>query len=327
MQSEFLVAVPDDVLRLRLSPPPPGVEIITWDIEDDPVGVAFDLLVLPYMMSPSKLIALNQQHARIVQAQTLGYDGVAEFLPQGTVFCNAVDVHEASTAELTLALVLASLRGLPEFFGAQSSGHWAHARQPGLSGRSVLLIGVGGVGAEIEKRLAPFDVLLTRVARTAREDERGLVLSMKSLQEELGRADVVIVAVPLSKETTHLVSSDFVGKMKPGALLVNVSRGAVVDTDAIVGALREGKISAALDVTDPEPLPPEHPLWTCPNIILTPHVGGHTGAMDARIDRLIETQIRNLLNGAEPKNVVLGPTTKHGHLRPVRNEPRSGAPN
>jgi phosphoglycerate dehydrogenase-like enzyme len=257
------------------------------------------------MMPPSKLVALKEQRARVVQAQTLGYDGVAGFLREGTVFCNAVDVHEASTAELTLALVLASLRGLPDLLSAQASGDWAHAQYPGLAGRRILLIGVGGVGAEIEKRLTPFDVLLTRMARTAREDDRGSVLGMESLSVALGETDVVILAVPLGPETKHLVSTDFIGAMKAGALLVNVSRGAVVDTDALVVALNRGAISAALDVTDPEPLPPDHPLWATPNTIVTPHVGGHTGAMGGRIERLIKHQIDRLLSGEELLNIVL----------------------
>jgi len=309
MLSELLVALPDEGLRERLSSPPQGVELTTWHIDDDPVGATFDLLVLPYMMPPSKLAALHRQPARVVQAQTLGYDGVVDFLPEGTIFCNAVNVHEASTAELTLTLMLASLRGLPQLLNAQASATWAHAQYPGLAGRTVLLIGVGGVGGEIERRLAPFDVSLRRMGRTAREDERGPVLGMESLTDELPKADIVIVAVPLGPETRKLVSTGFISAMKPGALLLNVSRGAVVDTDALVTALTRGAISAALDVTEPEPLPPDHPLWRTPNTILTPHVGGHTGAMSGRVDRLLMGQIRRLLNGEEPMNAVLGVST------------------
>jgi len=166
---------------------------------------------------------------------------------------------------------------------------------------------VGGVGTEIQKRLAPFDVELTRVGRSARTDSDGEIHGFDELPVLLPAADVVILAVPLTDDTRHLVDAAFLSATKHGALIVNVSRGPVVDTDALLTALEAEHVTAALDVTDPEPLPADHPLWRAPGVLITPHLGGHTGAMAGRVDRLVNEQIRRMLAGEPPQNVVLGP--------------------
>ena len=204
-----------------------------------------------------------------------------------------------------LALTLASLRGLPELFAAQSQRRWQHAQFPGLAGRKVLLIGTGGVGRQIQKRLLAFEVDLIRIARNPRDDESGHIHDLESLSLLLPTAEVVVLAIPLTAETRGLVSPDFLARMKVGSLLVNVSRGSVIDTDALTEAVARGRVRAALDVTEPEPLPACHRLWTLPGVIITPHVGGHTGAMAGRIDRLINKQIRLAQAGLPPVNVVL----------------------
>jgi len=301
----LVVAVPDADMRDRLSPPPPGVEIRVWALGDAPIDAPFDLLVLPYMIGAPALSGLAGQRATVVQAQMLGYDGVADHLPAGHAYCNAVDVHEAATGELALALILASQRGLPNFVTAATRGEWAHARYPGLALSRVLVLGTGGVGRQVAERLAPFDVELTRIARSAREDDLGTVHGWSELDSLLPQADIVVLAVPLDDSTRGLVDDDFLGRMAPGALLVNVARGPVVDTDALTRAIESGRIRAAMDVTDPEPLPADHPLWTLPGVLISPHVGGDVGSMSRRMDRLVREQIDLLLAGDEPKNVVL----------------------
>ena len=301
----LVVAVPDTDMRDRLSPPPPEVELVVWALGDAPVDTSFDLLVLPYMIPAPALGGLAGQSATVVQAQMLGYDGVADHLPTGHVYCNAVDVHEAATGELALALILASQRGIPEFVDAATRGEWAHERYPGLALSRVLLLGTGGVGQQIARRLAPFDVELTRIARTARQDEFGAVHGWDDLNAVLPQADIVVLAVPLDDSTRGLVDDDFLGRMAPGSLLVNVARGPVVNTDALTRAVATGRIRAAMDVTDPEPLPADHPLWTSPGVLISPHVGGDVGSMSRRMDRLVREQIDLLLAGEAPKNVVL----------------------
>lgn len=260
-----------------------------------------DLLVLPYMIPAADLAQLAGMAVAIVQAQTLGYDGVAAHLPAGIAYCNAIDVHEASTAELAVGLMLACQRGIPAAVRAAGRHKWEHRRRPGLAGSRVLLVGVGGVGGEIVRRLGPFDVELVLVGRTPREGVHGV----DALQNLLPQADIVVIAVPLGDATRGLVDARFLTAMRDGALLVNVSRGEIVDTAALAAQLRSGRLRAALDVTDPEPLPHRHPLWDLADVI-TPHVGGDTDAMDDRVDRVILEQVRRLRTGERPLNLVYG---------------------
>jgi phosphoglycerate dehydrogenase-like enzyme len=302
----LLVAVPDRAMLDRLGEQTDGVELTVWALGSPPTDRAFDLLVLPYMIVPAALSGLEGQAVSVVQAQMLGFDGVADHLPRGLVYCNAVDVHEAATAELALALILASQRGLPDFVRAAGSGTWAHERYPGLAMQRVLVLGAGGVGNEVARRLAPFDVELVRMARTARTDELGRVHGWDELDTLLPAADVVVLAVPLSDATRGLVDDAFLGRMARDALLVNVARGPVVDTDALTRAVAAGLVRAAVDVTDPEPLPPRHPLWNLPGALISPHVGGDVGSMSRRMDRLVREQIALLSAGEPPKNIVVG---------------------
>ena len=263
------------------------------------------MAVVPYMSPLSLLRALAGTTVSVVQSQSIGYDGVADLLPAGVTYCNAAGVHEASTAELAVALTLASLRGLPAFTTAQAERRWAHERFDSLADKRVLVIGQGGIGRAAAERFRPFDVDLVRVATTARTDEDGAVHAVSELATLLPESDVVLLAVPLNPATTRMVDDHFLAAMKPGALLVNVSRGAVVDTDALVAHARDGRVMAALDVTDPEPLPPDHPLWSIPGILITPHVGGDSTAMAPRMERLIHNQVTRLVRGDEPLNAVL----------------------
>lgn len=301
------VAVPTEEHRARLVPQLEDARLGDVHLEIWAPGSArplrgpVDLLLLPYMIPAGDLRHLAGLPIGVVQSQTLGYDGVGEHLPEGLVYCNAVDVHEGSTAELVLALVLGMLRGLPDAVRDAARSEWNHRRHPGLAGRRVLLLGAGGVGREIIRRLAPFDVELDVVARTPRDG----VLGPERLPGLLAAAEVVIVAVPLSPETRGMVGAGFLASMRDGALLVNVSRGPVVDTDALVAEVRSGRLRAALDVTDPEPLPPGHPLWSLPGALITPHLGGDTAAMDARVDRIVREQVRRLGAGEPPLNPVL----------------------
>ena len=302
----ILVAVPDRAMLERLGPQPAGVELTVWALGSEPLDRRFDLLVLPYMIAPAELAGLAGQAVSVVQSQMLGFDGVEHHLPPALAYCNAVGVHEAATAELALALMLASQRGLPDFVRAAGSGSWAHVRYPGLTMQRVLVLGAGGVGREVARRLQPFDVDLVRVARTARTDDTGPVHSWDELDGLLPTAHAVVLAVPLDDATRGLVDDAFLGRMMPGALLVNVARGAVVDTDALTRAVADGRVRAAIDVTDPEPLPPQHPLWRLPGALVSPHVGGDIGSMNLRIDRLVREQIDLLRTGQPPKNVVVG---------------------
>jgi phosphoglycerate dehydrogenase-like enzyme len=304
---DVTLSVPDDALLAALKPLPSGVWGTVWDLTDEPPEAPIDLVVTPYMGDAVKrLPRLAAAQPRLVQSQMLGYDGVADRLPPGIVFANAVGVHESSTGELALALILAALRGLPAFVREATQGRWPTAfTGTSLADRTVLVLGAGGVGRAVAARLAPFEAEVVRVARTARTDEDGRVHGLDRLPRLLPQADVVVLAVPLDASTRGLVDAAFLDAMKDGALLVNVSRGAVVDTEALTAAVRFGGVRAALDVTDPEPLPPGHPLLASPHVLISPHVGGNSTAMRPRVAALVREQVERLRDGREPLHVVL----------------------
>lgn len=253
----------------------------------------FDLRPLELMRGMPKL--------RVVQTLTAGYEHVLPYLPEGVTLCNAGRLHDTSTAELAVTLMLASLRGVPDFVRGQDAGQWRHRRWESLADRTVLIVGYGGIGAAVERRLAGFEAAVLRVARRPRSGVAGLA----ELPELLPRADVVVICVPLSDQTRGMVDAGFLARMRDGALLVNVARGGVVDTGALVSEVVSGRLRAALDVTDPEPPPPGHPLWTAPGVLLSPHVGGDSTAFLPRAHRLIVDQLSRFAAG-EPLNHVIG---------------------
>jgi phosphoglycerate dehydrogenase-like enzyme len=298
------VTVPDPTLRDRLADR--EIDVHTWDMaaaSDAPDG-PLDLVVMPFMAPASTLAVLDGLPVRAVQSQALGYDHVAEVLPSGVAFANAVGVHEAATAEHAVALVLAAQRDLPGFLAEQETGGWDQRFTPGLAGRTVVVVGVGGVGEEIRRRLVPFDVDVVRVASRARTDAIGPVHAAAELTDLVPAADVLVLAVPLTPATRHLVGEQLLTVMRPGTLVVNVGRGPVVDTDALLHAVRAHRVRAALDVVDPEPLPDDHPLRSAPGVLLTPHVAGRTTTMTDRIVALLRTQVAHLAAGEPLEHLV-----------------------
>lgn len=304
MTARLRVCLPDQRLVDALAPMD-GVEFVRWDLTGPAPEGRFDLLVPAYMGKPASLAALEGVDVGLVQSQSIGYDGVESVLPAGVTFANAAGVHETSTAELAVGMMVASQRGIPDFVRNQESGTWDNSQRPSLADRRVLLVGYGGVGKAIEARLLPFETEVTRMASRAREDGRGTIYGIDSLFEQLPLHEIVVVSVPLTEQTEKLVDAKFLAAMPEGALLVNVARGPVADTDALLAETASGRLRAALDVTDPEPLPADHPLWTTPGVLITPHVGGASSAMFPRMVRLLRKQIGLLLEGRDPVNVVL----------------------
>lgn len=309
MSRPLTVSVPDETLADALRGIA-GVDLVRWDLAEPPPRDSFDLVVPPYLSSPENLAALRGIPVGLVQYQSIGYDGVADHLPAGIPFANAATVHETSTAELAVGLALAMQREIPRAVRTADRGTWDPYFSDSLADRRVLLVGYGGVSKAIESRLAPFEVGITRIARHGRED-RNLagdavrVHGIDDLHEFLTQTDIAILAVPLTDATRGLIDARALATLPDGALIVNVSRGPVVNTDDLVQALRAGRIRAALDVVDPEPLPDDHALWDFPGVLITPHVGGASSALLPRMVALIRRQIARLQTGDEPENVVI----------------------
>jgi phosphoglycerate dehydrogenase-like enzyme len=302
--SRLLVSIPDELVRSTLHHVPDGVEFVVWDLSGPAPVIEIDIVVPPYLGPVSVLERLREVRVRLVQSLLNGYDGVEDVLPSGVVYANAASVHETSTAELTLALILAAQRGIPDFVRAADQGHWAPDFRPSLADRRVLLIGYGGVGKAIESRLLPFETEVTRVASHERIDERGVIYGAEALPQLLPTAEIVIVVVPLTPSTTGLVDDAFLSLMTDGSLLVNVARGKVADTEALLRRAQSGRLRLALDVTDPEPLPDGHPLFALTNVLISPHVGGASSAMVPRVARLLEEQMTRMMRGEPPINVI-----------------------
>ncbi|MGY0018855.1 2-hydroxyacid dehydrogenase [Streptomyces sp. cg35] len=292
---------------------PEGLNYRFWngepDFPADPADCAY--YVVPYMKSIEIAVRPLPEMAslRVLQTLSAGVDHVQsglKYLSPGVELCNARGVHDASTAELALTLILASLRGIPDFVRGQDRGEWRSGFRPALADKNVLIVGYGAIGAAIEDRLVPFEVArVARVARSARTAERGPVHPLTDLPELLPEADVVILVTPLTEDTRGLVNAEFLARLKDGALLVNVGRGPVVDTKALLAELESGRINAALDVTDPEPLPRDHPLWQAPGVLISPHVGGPTSAFLPRAKRLLAAQLTRFAAGQPLDNIVL----------------------
>jgi phosphoglycerate dehydrogenase-like enzyme len=303
-RDRLIVSVPTEELAAALRPSFPGVDILVWEMTSPSPRPEIDIVVPPYMSMSQVMPRLADVRTRLVQSQSIGYEGVADHLPPGHVFANASSVHETSTAELAVGLAIAAQRRLPTYVRAQDEARWAPEFSASLADRRVLLLGYGGVGKAVAGRLAPFEVELTIVASRARFEDGMPVHGVERLPELLPEAEIVVVTLPGGEATHHILDATALAALPDGALVVNVGRGPLVDTDALVAELEAGRLRAALDVTDPEPLPADHPLWSAPGALIVPHVGGASTAMKPRTVRLIRTQIERMLAGEPPINVV-----------------------
>ena len=260
-----------------------------------------EVVVLPFGVPPSRMPVLAKlPRLRLIQLMSAGVENIVPFVPAGVTLCNARGVHDAAVAEWTMAVILAQLRKLPRFAAAQQAGTWSPAGGELLAGQTVLIVGYGSIGEAVERRLAPFGVTMARVARRARPG----VSSLEERPGVLPKADIVILLLPVTPATTGLVDARFLGQMHDGALLVNAARGSIVDTAALVAELQAGRLRAALDVTDPEPLPAGHPLWSVPGLLLTPHVAGATTDAIQRAMVVIRDQLARYAAGEPLRDVV-----------------------
>ena len=249
---------------------------------------------------PALELTKKMPNLKILQMPNAGYDDAMEYVRDGMTLCNGKSIHDDSTAELAVGLTIASLRGFPDFIRNQDKSDWVHVKNKSINDRKIGIIGFGSIGTTIAKMLNGFAVEIIPFTQSSRDN----TIAITDLNKHLPTLDVVILILPLTKESKHLFDAKRLSLMKDGALLVNVARGPIVETEALVKELNSGRITAALDVTDPEPLPKDHPLWRAKGVLISPHVGGNTTAFESRARRLIESQL-NLLSEGKPLNNVI----------------------
>jgi phosphoglycerate dehydrogenase-like enzyme len=237
---------------------------------------------------------------KVVQTLTAGVDWILPHLPPGLVLCDAAGVHDIPVSEWIVAAILGAIKRFPEFRDAQREQRWDYRWVEDLEGATVLFLGYGSIARATEKRLAPFEVEFIRVARTAREG----VHTWADLPHLLPKADVIVNLLPHTQQTDRLIGAVHFAQMKPGVLFVNAGRGKTVDQEALVEAIRARQVRLVTDVTDPEPLPEGHPLWSLPEVFLTPHIAGSTPRLFERGFRLVRQQVARYLRGEPLQNVV-----------------------
>lgn len=301
---------------------PAGIEIKRIEAAPER-AIAVEFWIAPILPKDAAQALPHLDGLRVVQSLYAGVDWLLQMLPQGLTLCDAQGLHNIPTAEWTVSAILAALKHFPFYFDLQRVGDWrrrkeanAHYRamypdapkslppvlQEELFGKRVMIVGYGSIGRSIEERLAPFGVDIIRLARSARDH----VESIDRLPDLLPSADIVVLIVPLTPETTGMIGERELSLMKQGALLVNAARGPVVKTDALLAALEGHRIRAVVDVTDPEPLPPGHPLWTAPNLFITPHVAASSNMFLPRAMDFAAGQIARYLKGEPLLNIVTG---------------------
>jgi len=260
-----------------------------------------EFYVPTYMSGASGFAPIaGMRNLRVLQLPNAGYDDALEYWRSGMTICNAAGVHSTSTAELAVGLAIAAQRNFFDFAKAQVEARWSHRRERSLADSRIAIVGYGDIGKEIQARLAAFEVSITAYSKSGRAGSK----SITELDADLPLYDIVILIVPLSDETRGIFDARRLALMKTGALLINVARGPIVDTDALLRELESGRLRAALDVTDPEPLPADHPLWRAPNVFITPHVGGDTSAFKPRFQALLADQLNRYLSGQPLRNIV-----------------------
>ena len=307
------VAVPEQAIADRLGFLGDDARVVVWDPTsgDAPESEREHITIacIPHFTGGRTVYGRLAQcpELKVIQIPSAGYEHAVPFVPAGVSLANAKGVHDARVAEMALALALASRRLLPQFFDAQRRQTWnPEFFTQGLADSRALVIGYGSIGAAIAARLRACDVHVEGVARTARIAPDGTVVHAGSdLPALLPDFDVVVVVTPHSDETDKMVDEGFLAAMPDGALLINVGRGKVVDTEALLAELLSGRLCAALDVTDPEPLPTGHPLWSAPHCIVVPHVAGGAPLTDRHFTDLVRAQVDARRCGDDPVNFVM----------------------
>jgi phosphoglycerate dehydrogenase-like enzyme len=300
-----VVCVPDLRAVDLLGAVPRGVDVLGWNGEDEhPAGLERTEFWVPQIEQPGDLPTMfaAMPDVKVVQLTGAGIEDVVGRIPDGVTLCDARGVHGTAVAELALMMILALQRKLPDFLTSQHQGRWAPVQADDLRDKQVVIVGAGDLGEQVARRLRSFDAVPVLVANSARDG----VHATSELPELLPNADMVVLTLPLTSRTDGMVDAEFLARMPDNAMLINVARGKIVDTDALLAELESGRLRAGLDVVEPEPLPQGHPLWGAPNLILTPHAAGNVLASGPRAFALVNDQLRRYVAGEPLINVVDG---------------------
>ncbi|MGD9988570.1 NAD(P)-dependent oxidoreductase [Pseudonocardia sp.] len=290
------IVVGDDEGAAVLAEVVPGCSTVVVPRSGPPPAAALgaEVLVPPFAVRGTRFreLAASMPRLRLIQLLTVGTDQWRDAVPAGVTLSNCRGAHDGPVAEWIVAALLAVLRDLPRYVHAQAGSSWAPGQAESLAGKRVLVVGAGDVATAARTRLEAFGATVTLVGRTARPGVEGIA----SLDDLLPHHDVCVLAIPLTDTTAGLIGAARLAALPDGAVLVNAGRGGLVDTAALDAALRAGRLRAALDVTDPEPLPPDHPLWNAPGLLLTPHVAGRVAGVGRRAYTVAGARIAEYLH-------------------------------
>ena len=277
--------------RAALGAPPEGVELAA-ELGPD---VEFAVVHWEDLRALEGLTGL-----RVLQTVSAGVDWIVDRVPEAVTLCSARGARDRAVAEWVMAAILADAKRVRECAEQQGRRHWELVKLGDASGLRVLVLGFGSIGRALEAMLAPLHCEVVGVARSARDG----VHAGNELPALLPEADVVVNLLPLTDATQGTIGAREFAAMREGALYVNAGRGATTVTAALVGALQAGHIRAVLDVVDPEPLPSDHPLWTAPGVMISPHSAGDTPGADRAAWSLAAAQLRRYATGEPLENVV-----------------------
>ena len=284
---------------------PPGMSHLQSDgfIPSESQLEDIEFYVPSYMGGLKTLeVIAKMKNLKTVHYSQAGYEDILPHIPDNVILCNASGLHDVSTSELAIGLAIASRRGFAQFMDNQTKGLWHRTTKPALADSHIGIVGYGHIGKRIASLLEIFETKVTPFSRSGADG----AVKISEFDNFLPDLDVIILILPLTQESKNFINADRIKKMKDGATLINVARGAIVDTDALVAELNTGRITAGLDVTDPEPLPAGHPLWSAPNLIITPHVGGDSAAFDPRARKMVQEQLARIAENRPLLNQITG---------------------
>ncbi len=299
------VWLPHRDVETRMGGLPPGVTAEVWDGSDTVPSdrTRVEALIVPLIAGETARlheVVKTLPNLRFMQSLYAGVDWITPTVPPGVALANTGEANAKPVAEWVVAMLLSHLRELPRFAADQRDRLWRRALTDTLAYKRVTILGNGPISRALRAMLLTFGAEVTVFARTARTGVRAI----DELCTELPTTDILVALTPLTDATRGLVSAEVLAQLSNGAIVVNAARGPVVDTDALLDELQNRRLHAILDVTDPEPLPADHPLWDAPQCTITPHFAGATTRYFDNVYPLIRTQLVHLVAGESPRNLV-----------------------